>query len=295
MVLGTAAWDHWGRVIVGGVYLDCWYHVVDEGDRFDGVDDSVTLSVSVQMALAAFVVRVRGVSDPARVMGSMVSFTDAAPSVAYPTLDAGSPRAPSLVLTFYFGEYGCLPVTHSADLPDDRLAVNSTGGQVAGSFVFATAETTGASFTPADGSASGTNAVGGFGFCFDEDAGVPLGMPSVRIRVTTGGDQNPADLVIAMPEGSDVPGTILVCIAAYDWGNISDPATPAGWTRFAFLDDISGTSEDFAAWYRVVDGSEGFDGTDDTVVFAGGWTVRAGRYRQPPEASGHPSRPGDES
>ena len=167
----------------------------------------------------------------------MVAFTGHAPTVAYPTLDAGTSRLRRWCW-FWFGEYGCLPVSQSVDLPDDRFAADSSGGQVAGSFVFATAAATAASFTPADGTATGTNAVGGFGFCFDEDAGVPLGMPTVRIRVTTGGDQNPANLTISMPEGSDVPGTILVCIAAYDWGNISDPATPAGWTRFAFLNNI---------------------------------------------------------
>jgi hypothetical protein len=74
---------------------------------------------------------------------------------------------------------------------------------------------------------------------------------------------NSVNHTVEIPDGSHIAGKLLIAAVGMDNDTLI-PNKPDGWTELGNSEHAGVTC---VAWYRVVDGSEGFTGTGDTVAF----------------------------
>jgi hypothetical protein len=87
----------------------------------------------------------------------------------------------------------------------------------------------------------------------------------VAFTITTRTSQETSDVTshnVLLPDGSDVSGRRVLIVIGVD--GAPSITWPMGWTEFAAG---STTQTQLSAAYRDIDGTEGFDGTDDEIVF----------------------------
>jgi hypothetical protein len=85
-----------------------------------------------------------------------------------------------------------------------------------------------------------------------------------QFTVATRTSQNTSDStsqVVTLPNGSNVSGRLVVVVIGVD--GTTGVAWPAGWTE---IFDGTTVATELAVGYRVINGTEGFDGTDDTIT-----------------------------
>lgn len=83
---------------------------------------------------------------------------------------------------------------------------------------------------------------------------------------------------VLLPNNSNVTGKRLLLFANIENDGNQNPITwPSGWTQGGQLN--GGTSSQRAGWaYRVVDGTEGYDGSDDSVTVTSGGASGNGSF-----------------
>lgn len=90
-----------------------------------------------------------------------------------------------------------------------------------------------------------------------------MAYPTLHSASRTDVAANDTQTVVAIPDGSNVNGYLVIIEAARD--GTGGFGWPSGWTQL-FLTSDSGAASCAEARYHIVDGSEGWDGTGDTIT-----------------------------